>query len=224
MATGPAPGVDAITEAIMSGLGMHSSITSTMVPTVKFEPTIGIAAGRIAKLGVDIRSFREPLRRAIKNVMGPSIRRNFDEGGRPPWDDLSEFTLAMRAQEGTGDQILVRSGKLRKVAGQLNIWSITPTSAVVSDLPQAVWYGKVHQEGYGGLSASKAADVLLKHKGNITKAAREIASSKVASFGTKTSPDIPARPFLVIQPEDETAIEETFIAWLDERVALTMWR
>lgn len=208
-----APGRGTISSAVFSGLGIRGDLTPTIVPTVMFFPTLGIAAGRIDKLGIDIRSFREPLHRAVKEVMVPSIRRNFDEGGRPAWEPLSEFTLAMRTKAGTGDQILVRSGKLRRKSTQINLWTITTTSAVIRDLPEEVWYGKVHQAGYGGLSATEASKLLKKRGVSITKAAR-----KKTSPGKRLSPDIPARPFLVIQPEDETAIKAVFIKWLSERV------
>lgn len=205
-----APSSGAIRGSVIGGLGIKGNLTPMLVPTVNFYPTLGIAAARIDKLALDIRSFREPLRRSIKRVMVPSIRRNFDEGGRPSWEPLSEFTLALRAKEGTGDKILVRGGKLRRIASQINLWTITPTSAVIRDLPQQIWYGKVHQSGYGGMGP-----LLLKHGGDIKKATAEFDKKIVKG---RTSPNIPARPFLMIHPEDELAIQAVFIEWLAERV------
>lgn len=222
MPTGPEPGIKTISGSIFAGLGIRGDLTPAMIPTITFSPTLGIAAGRIDKLGMNIKSFRVPLHRSVKDVMVPSIRRNFDEGGRPTWEPLSEFTIIMRSKEGTGDKPLVRTGKLKRVASQINLWDITSTAAVIRDIPQDVWYGKVHQEGYGGLSPTAASELLKKHGGSITKTATEI--KKRTSMGKKSSPDIPARPFLIIQPEDETGIRDVFIRWLGERVAATMWR
>lgn len=47
----------------------------------------------------------------------------------------------------------------------------------------------------------------------------------VHQFGADSSghgAKIPARPFLVIQPEDEEAIEEVFAEWVDERI-VAIW-
>ena len=216
MATGPEPGTLSISGSIFDGLKILPRITTAQVATIRFAPTIGMATKGINKLGVDIRSFRVPLHDAIKNVIAPSIRSNFEAGGRPPWKDLSKATLATRAREGTGDKILVRSGKLQRVASQLNIWSITSTAAIIGNLPQEVGYGKVHQEGYDRRSA-----FIKKARGGAFGTTSDVISS---ALGKKSSPDIPARPFLMIHTEDEDAIRAVFVEWLGMRVAATMWR
>lgn len=206
-----------------AGLGLSSNITPQVVPTVTFGPTMGIAAGRIAKLGLDIRSFRVPLTRAIKNVMVPSIKRNFDVGGRPAWEPLAEDTVLIRGDSGP---ILVRSGTLARVASQMNIWDITTTSAVVRDIPGDAWYGKVHQGGYAGNSMGA---LVKKHKGNLSAASAEHTRSINAAIASGTTlkqgaSSIPARPFLLFQEEDEIKIHEEFDKWLDERVLAAGFR
>jgi phage gpG-like protein len=145
--------------------------------------------------------------------MVPSIRRNFDEGGRPPWEPLSEFTLTRRAKEGSGTKILNRTGTLRKVASQVNIWTITTTTARIDNLPSSAWYGKVHQAGYNGSMRA----LLVKHKGNVQKATTEYNYYKRQGISDDAGA-IPQRQFLMIQPEDELAIYEIFMTWLGERV------
>lgn len=142
---------------------------------ITLEPPAVILEAEFEMFSLSIRSFREPLKRAIQQVMSPSIRQNFDVGGRPPWPELAPATLASKSGEG----ILVKTGLLQRVAGQLNVWELTSEEAYVSQLPRAE-YGVIHQDG-GGF--------------------------------------IPARPFMVIQPEDEEAIEGVFADWLDERIA-----
>src|SRR6185503_20125327 len=81
---------------------------------VNFEPSLALLARRVDKLGADIRSFRVPLKMAIQQVVIPSIRKNFDQGGRPTWEPLSEHTI--RNRKG-GTQPLVRTGLLRRQMG-----------------------------------------------------------------------------------------------------------
>lgn len=204
----------------LAGLGIKGDITPSLVSTVTFGPTLGITAGRINKLGLDIRSFKEPLTRAIREVMVPSIRRNFDVGGRPAWEPLAEDTLILRQSFGFGgNKILVRSGVLAGVASQINIWDVSMTSAVIRDLPNKAWYGKIHQEGYQGKSMSS---LIQKHGGDIGAAmeahTQSLLGSPDLSGQSRSSPSIPARPFLVFQDDDLQKIDDVFVLWLGERL------
>lgn len=206
--------------AVSGGLNVRS-INRGMVPTLTFSPSLGIAAARIDRLGLDIRSFREPIMRSIRQVMVPSIRKNFEEGGRPEaWEPLSDVTLEARSRTGNGEQTLIRTGTLESVATQINIWTVTNTTGMITDLPDKAWYGKVQQGGYGGMSS-----LIKKHSGNIAKASAEHTASLLSALKSGTSisgsgsgVNIPARPFLVYQDEDIDAIHEVFMKWLAERV------
>jgi phage gpG-like protein len=145
--------------------------------------------------------------------MVPSIRRNFDEGGRPDkWEPLSAYTVKIRGNAGP---ILIRTKRLMQVATQINIWDVTSTNAVIRDLPEEVWYGKVHQEGYESGHPSLMASLIKKYSGDLMAANKEFTKTVGSGIG---APTIPARPFFVFQPEDEAAIDEIFIRWLAERV------
>lgn len=110
-----------------------------------FRPSIGISARQLNVFGMNIKSFREPLKRAIQQVIAPSFRRNFEVGGRPqPWAPLAEYTVEVR---GSSEPILVRSGLLARTMTQLNIWTIDTQKAALLDLPPKIWYGKIHQFG-----------------------------------------------------------------------------
>lgn len=118
--------------------------------TFAFKPSIGIMAARVDKLGLDIRSFREPLKRSIQQVLAPSFRKNFEAGGRPTsWQKLADHTREERSKLGLSPNgpILVRSGLLKKTIQQFNIWSIDMTKAAITDLPPKIWYGKEQQAG-----------------------------------------------------------------------------
>lgn len=123
-----------------------------------------------------IRSFREPLTKSVREVVIPSIRRNFATEGRPSWAPLAPATVLSRGASGP---ILDRTGRLLKVATQFNIWSYTRDSATITGIDSRVKYATYHQGG---------------------------------------TRKMPARPFVVLQDEDEEQIERIFYVWLDERM------
>jgi len=202
--------------AALMGLRMDAEIR---IPEWDLEPSIGIAAGRIKRLGLDIRSFKEPLTTAIKTVVIPSIRKNFDEGGRPtPWEPLAEFTIKMRHYQAW--PILRRTGALRKAATQFNIWTVSTTSAAIRSLPQKVWYGYVHQAGYGSFSlftteASKRLGPGASQK-DVNNEAFKLMDA-VRGEGRAAAIHIPARPFIMFQQEDFEKITAVFYEWMVSR-------
>lgn len=123
-----------------------------------------------------IKSFREPLTQSVRNVIIPSIRKNFEAEGRPAWRPLAPATVADRGASGP---ILDRKGRLKKVATQFNIWSYTRDSATITGLDSRVKYATFHQSG---------------------------------------TRKMPQRAFVLIQDEDEDAIDRIFYTWLDGRM------
>lgn len=91
-----------------------------------------------------IRSFREPLQQAVRTVIIPSIRTNFAAEGRPKWRPLAPATVLDRGASGP---ILDRTGRLKKVATQLNIWSYTKDQATITGIDSRVKYATYHQSG-----------------------------------------------------------------------------
>jgi phage gpG-like protein len=202
--------------ATVTGLRTHSPVLD-----FEFVPSLSIMAKDVLKLGLDIRSFKVPLQRAVKEVMIPSIRQNFDSEGRPPWPELEAGTLMNREYAGYDDgPILNRSGALRRVATQLNIWTINQQSATVRDLPESVWYGKVQQAGTdgGGAGTDTMSTTGLSLQETIDKLRAQAAAS-----GSVGKADIPPRPFIMFQDDDPDKIEAVFGKWLDERIALAGW-
>jgi phage gpG-like protein len=97
-------------------------------------PTAAVLVKDFDNLGLDIRSYNEPLKRSVQQVMAPSFQKNFDVGGRPPWEPLSDVTLEQKQRYGYGGEgILVRTGLLKKVVGQLNIWTIDRETAQLDE-------------------------------------------------------------------------------------------
>lgn len=149
-----------------------------------FFPPLAATRAKYLGLGADIRSFKEPLSRAVRQVMIPSIRENFDAAGRPGWEPLSEFAQNRHAAEGGSGSPLNKSGELRKKATQLKIWTFTRETAQTN---APTWYANMQQSGF--------------------------------AVGGPRAATIPARPFMVIQPEDVPKVNEIFQNWLSERLA-----
>jgi phage gpG-like protein len=222
-----------ITKASASGGLLLGNVPGGMV-SVTWSPTPAILAAQYVKLGLDIRSFREPLTRSVREVMSPSIRKNFDVEGRPSWPALSDVTRTIREYYGfPGGPILKRKGTLKKVAGQINIWTIDSEKAFISDLRQAS-YGIIHQTGArftprsgGGAGMSELARTAMRKRGKVVTSQAEGPSAERRAVVTEKgggSNTIPARPFLLIQDEDVAAIEDVFERWLRERVARAGFR
>ncbi len=156
---------------------------------VEASPPIGLMVERFNKMGIDIRSFKEPLETSVRDVLVPSIRTNFEVGGRPKWRALEPTTLERRGGStdadtyGAGASPLIATGKLMRAATAFARWGYTRETAFFSNLP--VMYGIYHQYGF---------------------------------VNAQTENWVAARPFLVIQPQDEEKIEKVFIEWLERRI------
>jgi phage gpG-like protein len=172
---------------------------------------------------IDIRSYRVPLERAVRQIMMPSITENFNTSGRPvPWAPLSDATWEKRAQDGwSGGDILIKSGTLRSVAGSFKIWKIGTGGAAVTGLPGAE-YGGYHQAGYGtqpeslGSIAARTGQSLADVLRGITEAQRGAMASGT-TIGSGWRPWAPARPFILFQDQDIAGIQRIFADWLGER-------
>lgn len=209
----------------LSGLRLDEGIVS-----FAFSPSIGIMARDIDKLGLEIRSFKKPLEKAIGAVMIPSFRRNFDAGGRPSWPPMAEATQTIRQEQGFGGagDLLVRTGQLRMNMGYKSIWTVTDTSASIQDLPDRIWYGKIHQEGQGGIR-TRVGKILKANPGMSPGTAAKRAMSSIdkdilsGKAHTHTTSNIPARPFVMFQEEDMDAVYEVFQEWLGTLAAKAGW-
>jgi phage gpG-like protein len=187
---------------------LQASVRNGISFQTDFIPPLTIVAAHINSLGAKVESFEDPLRKAIKEVVIPSIQTNFDVGGRPKWPPLSDGTIEIRGRLGAGisSSILVLTGALKKTMGEEGIWNVTSDTAELPGFPPNVWYGIIHNSGFDGKGGGQSA------KG---KSFQWIV--KNASKDMPVSP-IPARPFAVLQPEDEAKIEDIFMEWLGEKI------
>jgi phage gpG-like protein len=147
---------------------------------------------------------------------------------------MAEATEMLREREGTSGPLLNRSGKLRRVAQQQNIWTVTQESASIRDLPQKVWYGKVHQEGMGGMGRRIKQEIARASKQGIRLSPGQAAAAAQRSLdkdllsgkagGGGSAVNIPARPFIAFQDEDMDAVYQVFQDWLEERMMVHVLR
>lgn len=129
---------------------------------IDISPSPIILMASFDALSLSVKSFHEPLKRAVQEVIAPSIRRNFDVGGRPTWEPIADGTFMQKASYGwPAEDTLIRTGSLQRIAGQLNIWTIDRDSAFIGDLPDKVWYGKVHQSGLPKVNIPQRAFALI---------------------------------------------------------------
>lgn len=115
-------------------------------PTITFDPKffrdIGALQAAVELLQQNIDDFREPLRVALDVVIIPSIRKNFESGGRPKWAKLSEPYASYRLP----GPILVQTGALREAATSFGNWTVTNDSAIMTGVDNATYAG-YHQTG-----------------------------------------------------------------------------
>lgn len=114
----------------------------------RFNRDAFILAADLDRLGFDIRSFKEPLTKSVKQVIIPSIRENFESGGRPDWEQLAVATIATRLRQGYGIwPPLTKTEALKKKATAIGIWTIDRQSAIMNE--PRIKYAKYHQTGTG---------------------------------------------------------------------------
>ncbi len=187
-----------------------------------FTPSLAMSAKAFDKMGIDIRSFREPLKRSIQQVIAPSIGQNFISHGRPDtWVPYANNTVAMKARDPKNkygpQDLLRRSGLLWKTMQQYNIWTVTTTQAAILDLPPKIWYGALHQAGYG-----TSASAVHPAKGMFA------SPEELRAMGGAAKVSIPARPFAMFQVQDLDKIQEVFGKWIEERAVragvVASWR
>lgn len=157
--------------------------------SIDFEPEPIILAAAFETFSINIKSFRVPLERSVRKVLAPSLAKNFEVGGRPPWIPLTDTTIQEKTRKGASDpgKILVRSGQLARKAGQINMWVVKGPAGEA--YINAGTLGKVFYGVYHNFGMASGAD----------------------------EPGYPQREWAMIQPEDANEIEEIFFIWIEER-------
>jgi phage gpG-like protein len=110
------------------------------------------AAADLRDMADALKSFKDPLSEVVDKVMIPSIRRNFEEEGRPKWKGLAAMTIYKRSNKkvissGSTHPILQDTKALLIAATSKRIWTITDSDATVTGLNDIVPYANFNQGG-----------------------------------------------------------------------------
>jgi phage gpG-like protein len=144
-------------------------------------------ARRVGQLITDVRHVERPLNEAGEYLVG-SVRRNFLEQGRPTkWTSLAKSTIASRLRDSKGKSRGSR-GRHRSAGGMKILLDTT-------DMMKAVDKSVTTDGVRVGLNKVQAA---RQHFGFPGGTGRGHAKT-------------PARPFLMMQPEDQVKIGNIFI-------------
>jgi phage gpG-like protein len=100
------------------------------------------AAGDFDGFAGALDNMRGGLEKIVRDVAIPAMATNFEVGGRPAWEPLSDTTLEIR---GSGTP-LVRTGRWYSVSQALSNWQINDSEATMESVAGAE-YGVYHQEG-----------------------------------------------------------------------------
>lgn len=152
--------------------------------------------------------FREPLRECGTQVIR-STDKTFQQQGRPTqWDELSDLTLMNRRKGGAGAKILQDSGRLKNsitAQGQGSINKLTADELLIGT---NVKYAAIHQ--VGDTIKAKNKPYLVIPAGKTKKGKKKFIKKKQVT--------IPARPFLIVQPEDTQRFGNIFAAWTARQI------
>lgn len=140
-----------------------------------------------------------------------SIETNFERGGRPPWEPLSEDTIEDRKKENKWPgQILVRAGKAGGLLGSLNYRTVE--NGVVLSANKA--YAALHQFGAHRGEFGTVPVTIPEHARTSKKGKKYRVKSHQRMMAIPWA-DIPARPYMKIQDEDMDEMLEALKTYLE---------
>lgn len=104
---------------------------------------------RVFRTGASISDFKPALKEIGSEVITPSIRQNFNVGGRPPWLPLAAATVEKKSRQGAASptKILVHTGALEQAAIDADRYKVSSTELKAA--PFGIRYWGYHQTGDG---------------------------------------------------------------------------
>lgn len=145
----------------------------------------------------------------IGSTVRASVIRNFEKSGRPKkWKKHSKFTEKLR---GKGAKILMAQGFAGGLAASINYKADKESVAIGTNKI----YGAIHQFGAKKGSFGTVKANIQTHVRKITQIFGRPIRSREITVRAHTRKmklpwgDIPARPFLMVQPEDWGEIKES---------------
>ena len=138
-----------------------------------------------------------PAMKLIGEVAHDSILKNFREGGRPKWAELSKVTKAMRKKEGKWPgQILMRSGAAGGLSGSIHP-QVRGNQVILTARKKyaALQHFGAKKGQFGTRTVSVGAFYRKSKTGKRQRVSAHTRRMKIP-WG-----DIPARPFMVLHKE-----------------------
>lgn len=104
---------------------------------------------RVFATAAAISNFQPVLKDIGSDVISPSIKKDFDTGGRPSWLPLADATIKKKSRQGAASpsKILVHSGALEKAASDASKYKVSSTELRAA--PFGIRYWGYHQVGDG---------------------------------------------------------------------------
>jgi phage gpG-like protein len=101
------------------------------------------------QVAANVKNFKPALTIIAGTVIAPSVRQNFESGGRPQWAPLAATTVEKKARQGAANpsKILVHSGAMAEAAANSKAYQIT--NDTLKAAPFATRYWIYHQVGTG---------------------------------------------------------------------------
>ncbi len=91
--------------------------------------------------------MREPLQDSAREVLAPSINKNFQVGGRPKrWKASSPISTYRLQKKGEGAPTLWVTGKMKNAAGSLARFKVKNNELTYGYFPATLWYAMVHDD------------------------------------------------------------------------------
>jgi len=164
-----------------------------------------------------------PVMRRIGEYLFASVQENFEQGGRysaegswmggsRKWKPLSPVTVKRRTERGRWPgKILIQNARL---ASSLHVKADRDSAALATNVP----YGKVHQ--YGAKKGEFGKKTFIQHvREHLRRVKGSAKKTKVRAHERKITlalpwGNIPARPFMVAQPEDVRDIEDLLMSYI----------
>jgi phage gpG-like protein len=170
------------------------------MPGITLRKTRDEVTGHLKGQEQRLRNLR-PVMRVVGEIVTTSIRKNFAVGGRP-----KRWKPSARARR-EGGQTLVDTARLKNSIhpGRITARSVRVGTDVV--------YAAAHHFGFTGTVRIPA------HRRVITQAfGKRLATPRVVQVRAHTARrTIPAREFMLLQPEDETEIQATVLDYVQGR-------
>lgn len=148
-------------------------------------------------------------------VVVESSLRNFEVGGRPKWAPLSSVTLLLRGKGRSGFRIHKRDGnkgRVTKAAFDTYIagaQTLRDTGILMASIGSKSGQG-IYKLEKDSITIGTAVKYAAAHQDE-----EGVKSTKGFIKGKR----IPARPFMLLQPEDEARIYDMAVVFVDKRIS-----